>query len=72
MAEQKFSDFTLNKNNAAKSNDKAPTLKGNAKVVDADSSETLFDVAAWGPKKASTTPLPMTHTRAVTATTPKT
>jgi hypothetical protein len=54
MSEQKFSDFTLNFNPGARGNDKAPTLRGKAKVIDAAGSETEFDVAAWGPNKAST------------------
>jgi hypothetical protein len=54
MSEQRFSDFTLNFNAAARGNAKAPTLKGKAKVIDAAGSETEFDVAAWGPNKAST------------------
>src|SRR6476620_9401777 len=54
MSEQKYSDFTLNFNPGARGNDKAPTLKGKAKVIDTDRSATEFEVAAWGPKKAST------------------
>lgn len=53
MSEQKFSDFTLNFNPGARGNDKAPTLKGGAKVLAGDGS-TEFEVAAWGPNKAST------------------
>ena len=52
MAEQKYSDFTLNFNPGARGNDKAPTLKGKAKVIDSDATPTEFDVAAWGPNKA--------------------
>jgi len=52
MSEPKYSDFTLNFNPAARSNDKAPTLKGRAKVIDSDGAATEFDVAAWGPNKA--------------------
>jgi hypothetical protein len=54
MSEQKFSSFTLNFNPGARGNEKAPTLKGASKVLDADGSVTEFEVAAWGPKKAST------------------
>jgi len=54
MSDPKYSDFTLNFNSAARGNDKAPTLKGKAKVIDTDGSATEFEVAAWGPKKAST------------------
>lgn len=46
-----FSEFTLNFNPGARSNDKAPTMKGKAKVLDADTA-IEFDVAAWGPNKA--------------------
>jgi hypothetical protein len=53
MTEPKFSDFTLNFNPGARGNDKAPTLKGKATVLAADAA-TEFDVAAWGPNKAST------------------
>jgi hypothetical protein len=53
MSEQKFSDFTLNFNPGARGNDKAPTLKGKAKVLHTGGA-TEFDVAAWGPNKAST------------------
>jgi len=52
MTEPKYSDFTLNFNPAARGNDKAPTLKGRAKVIDSDGAATEFDVAAWGPNKA--------------------
>jgi hypothetical protein len=52
MSEPKYSDFTLNFNPGARGNDKAPTLKGKAKVLDTDGSATEFDVAAWGPNKA--------------------
>jgi hypothetical protein len=52
MAEPKYSDFTLNFNPAARGNDKAPTLKGKARVLDTDGAATEFDVAAWGPNKA--------------------
>ncbi len=52
MSEPKYSDFTLNFNPGARGNDKAPTLKGKSKVIDADGSETEFEVAAWGPNKA--------------------
>lgn len=54
MSEPKYSDFTLNFNPAARGNDKAPTLKGKAKVIDSDGTPTEFDVAAWGPNKAQT------------------
>jgi hypothetical protein len=54
MSEQKFSDFTLNFNPGARGNDKAPTLRGKAKVIEVGGAETEFDVAAWGPNKAST------------------
>src|SRR5262249_34394840 len=48
-----FSEFTLNFNPGARANDKAPTMKGKAKVpVDGDAVE--FDVAAWGPNRAQT------------------
>ena len=53
MSEQKFSDFTLNFNPGARGNDKAPTLRGKATVLNADAA-TEFDVAAWGPNKAGT------------------
>jgi hypothetical protein len=53
MTEQKFPDFTLNFNPGARGNDKAPTLKGKATVLTADTT-IGFDVAAWGPNKAST------------------
>src|SRR5450631_4124088 len=53
MSEQKFSDFTLNFNPGARGNDKAPTLRGKATVLNADAA-TEFDVAAWGPNKAQT------------------
>jgi hypothetical protein len=52
MSEPKYSDFTLNFNPGARGNDKAPTLKGKAKVIDGDGTPTEFDVAAWGPNKA--------------------
>ncbi len=54
MAEPKYSSFTLNFNPAARGNEKAPTLRGKSKVLDADGTATEFEVAAWGPKKAST------------------
>jgi hypothetical protein len=53
MSEQKVSDFTLNFNPGARGNDKAPTLRGKATVLHTDAA-TDFDVAAWGPNKAST------------------
>jgi hypothetical protein len=46
-----FSEFTLNFNAGARGNDKAPTMKGKAKVI-ADGGAAEFDVAAWGPNKA--------------------
>jgi hypothetical protein len=52
MSAAKYSEFTLNFNSAARGNDKAPTLRGKAKVIDAEGSATEFDVAAWGPNKA--------------------
>ena len=52
MSEPKYSDFTLNFNPAARGNDKAPTLKGKAKVIDSDGTPTEFETAAWGPNKA--------------------
>ena len=52
MSEPKYSDFTLNFNPGARGNDKAPTLKGKAKVIDSDGTATEFEVAAWGPNKA--------------------
>lgn len=52
MPDAKYSDFTLNFNPGARGNEKAPTLKGSAKVIDADGTPTEFDVAAWGPNKA--------------------
>ena len=52
MSDPKYSDFTLNFNPGARGNDKAPTLRGKAKVIDADGAATEFDVAAWGPNKA--------------------
>ena len=52
MSEPKYSDFTLNFNPGARGNDKAPTLKGKAKVIDRDGTATEFDTAAWGPNKA--------------------
>jgi hypothetical protein len=52
MSEPKYSDFTLNFNPGARGNDKAPTLRGKAKVLDGDGTATEFDVAAWGPNKA--------------------
>lgn len=54
MTEQKFSSFTLNFNPGARGNEQAPTLKGKSKVLDRDGTATEFEVAAWGPKKAST------------------
>jgi hypothetical protein len=54
MADQKYSSFTLNFNPGSRGNDKAPTLRGKSKVLASDGSATEFDVAAWGPKKAST------------------
>jgi hypothetical protein len=54
MSEPKYSDFTLNFNPGARGNDKAPTLKGKAKVIDGDGTPAEFDVAAWGPNKAQT------------------
>ena len=53
MTQPKFSDFTLNFNPNARGNDKAPTLKGRAQVLHGDAG-TEYDVAAWGPQKAST------------------
>jgi hypothetical protein len=53
MTHPKFSDFTLNFNPGARANDKAPTLKGRAKVLHGSAS-CEYDVAAWGPHKAST------------------
>jgi hypothetical protein len=53
MTQPKFSDFTLNFNPGARGNDKAPTLKGRAKVLHG-SAASEYDVAAWGPHKAST------------------
>ena len=47
---KQFSEFTLNFNSGARSNDKAPTMKGKAKVIEDGGGE--FDVAAWGPNKA--------------------
>jgi hypothetical protein len=52
MADSKFSEFTLNFNPGARGNDKAPTLRGSAKVLDTDGSPVEFEVAAWGPNKA--------------------
>ena len=52
MSDPKYSDFTLNFNPGARGNDKAPTLRGKAKVIDTDGAATEFDVAAWGPNKA--------------------
>jgi hypothetical protein len=52
MADPKFSEFTLNFNPAARGNDKAPTLRGTAKVIDSDGKPVDFNVAAWGPNKA--------------------
>ncbi len=52
MAQPKFSDFTLNFNPGARGNDKAPTLRGSAKVIDTDATSVEFEVAAWGPNKA--------------------
>ena len=46
-----FSEFTLNFNAGARGNDKAPTMKGKAKVIDGGTASE-FDVAAWGPQKA--------------------
>ena len=54
MSDKQYSDFTLNFNPAARGNDQAPTLKGKSKIIDGDNSVTEFEVAAWGPKKAST------------------
>jgi hypothetical protein len=54
MSEPKYSDFTLNFNPSARGNDKAPTLKGKAKVIDSDGTPTEFETAAWGPNKAQT------------------
>jgi hypothetical protein len=53
MSEQRFSDFTLNFNPAARGNDKAPMMKGDAAVLHADA-VTEYAVAAWGPNKAQT------------------
>jgi hypothetical protein len=47
---KQFSEFTLNFNSGARANDKAPTMKGKAKVIDDGGGE--FEVAAWGPNKA--------------------
>jgi hypothetical protein len=47
---KQFSEFTLNFNSGARSNDKAPTMKGKAKVIDDGGGE--FEVAAWGPNNA--------------------
>jgi hypothetical protein len=52
MSAQKFSSFTLNKNTAGRGNDKAPTMKGAAKILDADGTEVEFESAAWGPNTA--------------------
>jgi hypothetical protein len=52
MSDPQYSDFTLNFNPGARANDKAPTLKGKAKVIDGDGTAVEFDVAAWGPNKA--------------------
>ncbi len=52
MSDPKYSEFTLNFNPGARGNDKAPTLRGKAKVIDTDGAATEFDVAAWGPNKA--------------------
>ena len=52
MSEQ-FSEFTLNFNSGARANDKAPTMRGKAKVI-ADGAASEFDVAAWGPNTAQT------------------
>ena len=58
MAEptKEFSNITLNFNGASRNaqNPNAPTLIGNASVVDTDGSRTEFRVAAWGPKQAKT------------------
>jgi hypothetical protein len=56
MTDQKFSDFTLNFNPGARTNAKAPTLKGKAKVLDPNNRRAGvdFEVAAWGPNKAQT------------------
>jgi hypothetical protein len=54
MSEPNYSDFTLNFNAAARGNAKAPSLKGKAKIVDADGTASEFEVAAWGPNKAQT------------------
>lgn len=48
---KQFSEFTLNFNPGARSNDKAPTMKGKAKVLEGDT-PIEFDVAAWGPNTA--------------------
>ena len=53
MSDPKYSDFTLNFNPGARGNDKAPTLRGKAKVLDADGAATEFDVAAWGPQQGA-------------------
>jgi len=52
MSEQ-FSEFTLNFNSGARTNDKAPTMRGKAKVVEGGAASE-FDVAAWGPNTAQT------------------
>jgi len=44
---KQFSEFTLNFNSGARSNDKAPTMKGKAKVIEDGGGE--FEVAARGP-----------------------
>jgi hypothetical protein len=54
MSDPTYSDFTLNFNPGARGNDKAPSLKGKAKIIDADKTATEFEVAAWGPNKAQT------------------
>jgi len=54
MTDQKYSSFTLNFNPGARGNDKAPTLRGKSRVLDRAGTATEFEVAAWGPKKAST------------------
>lgn len=52
MTQKAFSDFTLNFNTGARANDKAPTLKGKARVIDADGTAIEFEAAAWGPNAA--------------------
>lgn len=48
---KQFSEFTLNFNGGARTNEKAPTMKGKAKILDQNAA-VEFDVAAWGPNKA--------------------